>query len=127
MKGMNDFAKLVHREAIKKGHYDEDPSLIELLMGITSEVSEAYEAVRKGRIETEPDRFRWYDDWEKGTFSFDRMNYQDHFKDTVPDELVGAMLRIIDLLRHLEVDIEFHIEKAMQYNATRPYKNGKKI
>lgn len=42
-----------------------------------------------------------------------------------PSELADIIIRTLDLAEFLEINIEQEIVNKMQYNETRPYKNGK--
>lgn len=66
------------------------------LMLIVTEVAEAMEDYRKGRM--------------------------DHF----PEELADVAIRLFDLAGHLEIDLEAAIERKHEYNLSRPYKHGGK-
>ena len=47
-------------------------------------------------------------------------------KDTVEDELADATIRIFDLAKKMNINLEKHIEAKHRYNKTRPTMHGKK-
>ena len=106
-----------HKIAVEKGFWGnvakelgvdsslkERRNLGELLMLIVSELGEALEALRKGK--------RQDGKWTKDSFE---------------DELADAMIRIGDLAESEGIDLEWQIEKKMEYNKSRPEKHGKKF
>jgi NTP pyrophosphatase (non-canonical NTP hydrolase) len=84
----------------------------ELLMLITSELGEALEAHRKDRWAD----IRAYR--ENGIF-------KDAIKDTVEDEIADAVIRLLDLCAGYGIDLDFHLNEKLKYNATRPYLHNK--
>lgn len=73
---------------------------------IHSEVSEALEEIRKGKV-------------------------HEYFENSKPEgttiEIADVIIRCLDLLVQLGVDAEELIETKMEYNRTRPFKHGGKI
>lgn len=43
----------------------------------------------------------------------------------LPSELADVLIRVLDLMNYLEIDIDYNVEVKMAFNATRPYKHGK--
>ena len=41
-------------------------------------------------------------------------------------EIADAVIRLLDLSAGLGIDIDAHVCYKLEYNATRPYKHGKK-
>lgn len=52
--------------------------------------------------------------------------FESHYKDTFEDEIADAIIRLLDLSAGLEIDIERHIQKKIEYNKTRERLHGKK-
>lgn len=99
-----------------------DKNVGELLMLVVSELGEALEAHRKGRLSTCVIlNVKELHDIEEFKLQFER-----RIKDSLQDELADAVIRIADMCGYLGIDLEKHIELKMKYNATREYKHGKR-
>lgn len=97
------------------------------LMLITSEVAEALEGNRKDKkadIETFLTETTRQPYKEGAAKSFEQA-FIDNIKDTPEDELADALIRILDYCGAYQIDIDFHVQKKLEYNALRPYKHGK--
>lgn len=106
-------SKQVYQANVEKGFWEDGRSFAECIALIHSEVSEALEADRSGKTFSVP--FKEFDvDWFKA-----------NVKDTREDELADAVIRILDLAGHLNIDLGKHIEMKLAYNSTRPRKHGK--
>lgn len=104
---LTQLAAQVHKANKDKGFYDNPLSLVEQLALVHSEVSEAVEAERAGDS---------------------RLRIADNGKpEGVPSELADVVIRVLDICGHLGIDIGDAIERKLAYNATRPYKHGKKF
>jgi len=117
---MNELAKTIHDNNKKKGFYDTQRSIPELIALIHSEASEALEADREGRF-TEVDIKVVLDleeDFQRG--------FELRVKNTFEDEIADTIIRLLDLCGYKGIDIESHILAKVAYNKLRPYKHGKK-
>lgn len=47
-------------------------------------------------------------------------------KDTFEDEIADALIRILDMCGHMDIDIAKHVYQKLLYNRTRGYKHGGK-
>jgi NTP pyrophosphatase (non-canonical NTP hydrolase) len=110
---IKDLCKQAHNLAKEKGFWDlyENGTVIqrnipELLMLIVSELGEACEALRKNNKQDKSYNTVWK-------------------KDTFEDEISDVFIRLGDMCEALGIDIEWQIEKKMEYNKTRPHKHGK--
>lgn len=92
--------KEVHDYAIKKGWWDKERPIPELLCLIHSEVSEALEAYRNN-----------IKDGEKGGMS---------------EELADIIIRVWDMAEALGIDIAEAVNKKHAINLERPYRHGGK-
>ena len=107
---ISELCEEAHAIAKSKGFWEvfEDGSvkkrnLSELLMLCVSELGESCEALRRGDLQKD-------EIWRKDTFE---------------DELADTMIRIGDLAKSEGIDLEWQIEKKLEYNRTREYKHGK--
>lgn len=101
---LNEFAAEVHKNAIAHGWYDgaiDFPGIVAL---IHSEVSEALAEYRDGKP----------------------VVYGDEKPEGLAVELCDAIMRILDYLAYLGVDIEATLEAKHAYNLGRPYRHGGK-
>jgi NTP pyrophosphatase (non-canonical NTP hydrolase) len=115
----------IHRNAVSKGFWDKDPNLGEKLMLVVTELAEALEVHRrKGGVIMLPSEGtklsieRLPDETFSETFAI-------QIKDTFPDEMADALIRILDLCGKLNIDIAWHVKYKMKYNATRARLHGK--
>ena len=94
-----------------------------------TELGEAIEALRKGRIIT-PEIVAAFktrcskEDFEAGNQTFIEA-FEDLIKDTDGDELCDTYVRLGDLVEKRKIDIDFHIKMKMKYNETRSKMHGK--
>jgi NTP pyrophosphatase (non-canonical NTP hydrolase) len=95
-------AKEAYKQAYDNGFYDyanisDDVKtvLIKLLL-INGEVAEATEALRK-----------------------------DMGKERLEEELIDILIRLLDLMGYVNMDVDNLLTKKMDYNKTRPYRHGR--
>lgn len=86
-----ELAKEVHANAVAKGFWDEPHSDNHYFMLVITELSEAVEAHRKGRIASIPESLEDFPD-EAFIPSFEA-----HIKDTPEDELADTQIRLLDI------------------------------
>lgn len=93
--------------------------LSQKLMLTVSELGEALEGLRKDKF-AEISKF-------KGLNNADHWygNFEWLIKNSFEDELADVVIRIFDLAKKLDIDIEWHIQTKMNYNNHRPYKHGR--
>lgn len=136
--GLNAFAAEVHKNAVDHGWWKDDRSLPEILMLCVSELSEALEEYRAGRLmfycgstnkncENLP---------MSGTVLIDGEEYQSpcpncHSPNRKPEgaavEFADCIIRILDYCGHAGIDIEAVIAAKHEYNKSRPYRHGGKV
>lgn len=137
MSTISELQKQIHENAKSKGFWDREPNTGEKLMLIVSEVSEAMEADRTGNYYDNNTRYKVGKDLTKNgaTWAFDIVDsnngawlnwFISEVKNSLSDELADAVIRIMDLCEYKGIDLEWHIQQKMKYNATRPHMHGKK-
>jgi len=94
---MNELAKEIAKWRKEKGFVTTWDNMLEKLMLVVSEVSEAAECYRN-------------DDGE----GFN-------------EEIADTFIRLFDICGTLKIDIEKEIQKKMKKNRERPYRHGKKM
>ena len=119
---INELAKQIHEGNKKRGFYEGEKNIGEMLCLIHSELSEALEADRNGvysLVEIKTIR-GWVDD---NAF---KTHYIETVKGSFEEELADIIIRVLDLCAFKNIDIESHIKAKMRFNSLRPYKHGKK-
>lgn len=125
-----DVAVRIHATAKEKGWWDKERGIPEQIALMHSELSEALEEWRIHGI----DKLVYF----KHTNScIDKLKQDDmipvcgHCGTKKPEglavELADCMIRIMDTLEHLEVDVEDVLSVKMKYNKTRPHRHGGKL
>ena len=102
---LNEWAKEVHDVAVIKGWWDHERDFGELISLVHCELSEAYEEYRDGALQ-------YYE--------------RDGKPEGVAVELVDAIIRLLDTLATMGVNIDDILEKKHKFNKTRTYRHGGK-
>ncbi len=106
---IKELQKESHDRARRKGFYDTEPSLLEALCLIHSEVSEATECVRDGDL-------------------VHRISMEKPGKpEGLPAEFADIVIRVADTCEFLGIDLEAAIRGKADYNETRPFRHGKSV
>lgn len=102
-------AERIHLANRDKGFWDEPRNFGEILMLVTTELAEALEEQRAGRD------FVWY--------------REDGKPEGEAVEIADAIIRLLDAWggRYPDLSLAEVIEEKLTYNASRPYKHGKKF
>ena len=126
---LNKLASQIYEGNAEKGFWDgsskdvKDKKEVALkLMLIVSELGEAMESHRKGKFANIE---MYKHDMEVFPASFTD-NFVDRIKDSFEDEIADTIIRLFDMAGGLGIDLEFHIEIKLKYNATREKLHGKK-
>ncbi|WP_195501184.1 nucleoside triphosphate pyrophosphohydrolase family protein [Bacteroides clarus] len=122
---LNELRDRAYKTACDHGFHDEELSNEHCLCLVISELMEAVEADRKGRLgkkckarfEMEYNRYPALVE-EEMRF---KCSFEKHIKDTLPDELADATIRLLDLCGLRKIDIgdfldEIISEEAKRYN-----------
>jgi NTP pyrophosphatase (non-canonical NTP hydrolase) len=121
--GINQLSKQIN-EFVKSIGFDNADVPLRMAL-IHSEISEAFEAFRKDKMfklnESQKNVLMgWRDD------SVFKEYFEGKCKDTFEDEIADSIIRLLDLCGKMDIDIEYHIDQKMRYNATRGFKYGGK-
>ncbi len=123
VKGLNNLSKQFNQFVIKAGFDNNDVPLRTAL--IHSEISEAFEAFRKDKFSNlTMSQKNVLQGWVQD--SDFKEDFEKKVKDTFEDELADSLIRLLDLVGKLNIDIEYHIQQKMRYNETRGFKYGGK-
>lgn len=114
VKGLNKLSKELNNFQIRAGFTD--ANIIQRLMLVHSEISEAFEAFRKDKYAD----IKGFNDDKKvlDGRAFAKQRFEDNIKDTLEDEIAFC--------GENDIDIEFHIQEKMRYNELRGHKFGGK-
>lgn len=118
---INEMATAAYNNAKSKGFWDDSEKGLTVeavglkLALIHSEVSEALEDAREGKMHT---LFKA----EDGFVTFDNGGKPVGF----PSELADIVIRVGDLAKRMGIDLDYEIKIKMLYNAKRPRMHGKK-
>lgn len=105
---LNELAKEIHANAVAKGWWEEKRELPEVIALCHSELSEALEEYRKGASPSHT----WAENGKP---------------EGVPTEMIDTVIRVLDYLAYLDVDIDAVMRAKVDYNATRPFRHGGKV
>lgn len=134
---IKEISKDINANAHAKGFWDKGIDVPKMLMLIVSEVSEAMEADRISRFYNNHTRHldgttksagdtRWafhiVDSDDEAWINW----FNSEVKNTFQDELADAAIRIFDLATEMGIDLAWHIEQKVRYNAGRPKMHGGK-
>ena len=125
MSKLNDLRDVIHLTARRKGFWDNDRNLGEMLMLVVTELSEAMETHRKdGSI------IPISNDIKEAMAEMSDEEFKEHFvlvvKDTFADEMADALIRIMDICGGMNIDIDWHVRNKIRYNTTRERLHGKR-
>ena len=106
---LNAYRDICHANARSKGWYDgpRERNIGEQLMLVVTEVAEAMEDLRDGKMS---------------------LSYDENGKPTgVPIEIADVMIRLFDLAGYLRIDIDDAVDTKIAFNETRPHRHGGKL
>ena len=124
---LNDLARRAHENAIAKGFYDAPFNVAEKLALIHSEISEVLEAFRAGDG-GEPAVIRY--ECELGKAECPRKACrlcEQGIPSGIPIEIADVLIRLLDLVGYLNVNLAEAVAIKMDYNEKRPRLHGKKF
>ena len=115
---LNELAKQIHANAVKKGFYDKPLEFGTHMMLVVGELSEAMDAHQHDNIAAK---------FHPCMLRADNCTqlFEQGIKNSVEDEMTDALLLLLGKMHDMGMDIDFHVAAKTQYNRTRPYKHGK--
>lgn len=134
---LNEFAKEVHENAVAHGWWESPRDFPEVAALIHSEVSEALEEYREGKPlfycssrSKECESAPYTGKIEVGGKEYDSPCPGCESENRKPEglavELCDAIIRILDYLAYIGVDVEAVLEAKHEYNKSREYRHGGK-
>lgn len=131
-KSLNDLCLEAVETARKHGFYTEKMAIegmIAYLALVSSEVSEAIEAIQ--RDDTITEREYLVDNVVKAAKVSPAQKvqfFETYFKDTLEDELADILIRVFSFCGAFKIDIDEAVRRKMEYNKERPTnRHGKKF
>ena len=133
---LNKLATYAYLQARSMGWYttdeghEKDINFGERLMLTVSELGEALDADRKGRVvpKDKEDYFLTAKKHIQGSHivkdSQFKFAFEESIKDTVQDEIADTVIRLLDMCGYMNIDLAFHVEAKLQYNRLRGFKHG---
>lgn len=123
---LNELAQRIHKICVDHGFYEAERNMGEMLMLATSELAEALEEHRSGK----PNLYYGEAILSKDAEEDSMGNY------TIPGsfikkpeglavELADCIIRCLDTMHSLGVNIDEIVEQKITYNDSRPYKHGR--
>lgn len=126
--GLNDLAQRINDNARDKGFWDGERNMGEMLMLAVSELSEALEEHRDGRGNVYVPEHREECPGSQGLrYAYERLAACDGKckPEGVAVEIVDCIIRCLDMLHAMDIDVDHVVTMKMTYNATRPPMHGK--
>lgn len=118
---LNKIRDMVHSLAIGKGWYDNPETELQFVTrcvaNLHGEVSEMWEAARKGQLHSPCDKEATV---ELGAGESRRLT-------CIEEELADILIRALDMAGRLDINIEQALYAKHDYNATRPHRHGGKL
>lgn len=102
---LNELAQQINKTAHEHGWWDKSRSFGDVIALCHSELSEALESYRNGEA---------------------MMFLKGEKPEGVAVEMIDCIIRILDYLGEMKVDVDSVIQKKMDYNENRPYRHGGK-
>lgn len=130
---INELAKEVHENAVKHGWWEKPPTLPEAIALIHSELSEALEEYRQGNLliygtcalALEDCKFSEVCDMAGQPGGAEVAGPCK--PEGIAVELADVILRTLDLMAALGVDVDAVVMAKHRYNLTREYRHGGKV
>ena len=111
---LNKLAKEAYKNAEKRGFFPENGNIEANLFQVVSEVAEIGKALRDGKYS----EVIGFDDYIAMNSDFE-VTYSTFIKDSIEQELAGAIIALLSIAHKLDVDVDKHIELEMEFNRLR--------
>lgn len=131
---LNDLAARINKNATDKGFWESDRNMGEMIALAHSELSEALEAHRKclptlyrivvGEAEHHDGRPHGICEHAEPRGNCDQFGGTSK-PEGIAAEFADVIIRVLDTMQSLGVDIDAVVTEKMTYNESRPYKHGK--
>lgn len=112
---LNQIARKCHMQAVKSGFYsfEEDTRhfIARFCSNLHAEISELWEAFRKGQIDEPCDK---------------PVQVHGRAMTCKEEELADILIRTLDACSHLGIDADACVAAKMEYNESRPFRHGGK-
>lgn len=116
---LNELASRAYQNAVNKGFHDKDEtssvvdSYARWTVNLHGEVSELWEAARKGHLQKPCDKSQFMEDQFRASLTCEE------------EELADIIIRVLDTAGARSIDIGRAVSLKMGYNETRPHMHGK--
>lgn len=108
---LNEMGKSIYEFNKSMGWHSGPPDMSKYLMNLHSEISEMWEAWRKGELDS----------------LCDKAPKMSHPLTCAEEELADILIRTLDTAVTFGVDLDRAVEVKRAYNATRPHRHGGKL
>ena len=112
---LGEWQKKAHAQATKSGFHDGAPVVASFVMNLVSEVAEAWEAYRGGKMNEPCDKAE-----KMIALGLPALT-------CFEEELADVMIRVFDTAETFGIDIERAVAAKHAYNGTRTHKHGGKL
>ena len=113
---INDLVATAFAAAKQKGFHDKPREFGTSIALIHGELSEALEAHRDNKRCTLKG---------ENLANLDHKSYSNNVKGSIEEELADVVIRVCDLAGSMYIDLENHIIAKINFNRSRPHKNGR--
>ena len=116
----NEIFELATRQGFHgvDAHGINQDDLCRKLMLVTSELCEAMEAERNGKVSFDPTKV-------VGTNIPSPAEFASKLRGSIEEEIADAVIRLADIAGMLGMDLDWWVRAKMEYNYSRPYKHQK--
>lgn len=115
---INELAKVAYSTAKDRGFFPSDVDIKTNLFEVVSEVAEVAKAHRDGEFVEY--KIKMLNNIKPMYY---RGKYEEHIKDKFESELAGAIIALLSIAEHQNVDIEQYIQHELMYNSIRAEQN----
>ena len=117
MNELNNLAKQAYNSACKRGIFDKELSINDLLMAIVEEIAE----VRKSKFLNDTNLAAGVSNIINAK-KFDQLftiHFESQIKDTTEAEFADILIAALAIMAHLKIDVDLFVELGLRYNSLR--------